>query len=313
MRSQYDFSISYGKVRVPLYRVYARRLTGITAIPESTFTGRENTLFAAEVDVEVSGRNFLASYIEGDNSNVVATDSMKNFILRQGLQFEGSTLEQLLIHLGQGFLQTYAQIEGLSLTARELPFFPVQLADQDGAVESELLFVRSHNDFALASMDFSRDDAFEPVITGHRCGRLNMELFKVTGSAFTNFIRDEYTTLVERVDRPLFIYMHMYWTYSDVAALFDENTAAYVPAEQVRDLVQMVFNEFVSESIQHLVHEMGCRLLERFPQLATVTFEAQNHTRDLVAASESDEKIKVYTDPFSAYGNIKLTLSRTAE
>jgi urate oxidase len=55
---------------------------------------------------------------------------------------------------------------------------------------------------------------------------------------------------------------------------------------------------------------MGHRLLERFPQLASVTFDAQNRTRDLVVASEVDEKVKVYTDPFTAYGNIKLTLRR---
>jgi urate oxidase len=68
----------------------------------------------------------------------------------------------------------------------------------------------------------------------------------------------------------------------------------------------------VSESIQHLVHEMGLRILARFPQLAEVTFEGQNRTRDLVAASTTDERVKVYTDPFSAYGVIKLTISRNA-
>ena len=48
------FTISYGKMHVPVYRVYARPLTGIRPIPESGFTGRENILFAYEIDVEVS-------------------------------------------------------------------------------------------------------------------------------------------------------------------------------------------------------------------------------------------------------------------
>ena len=84
----------------------------------------------------------------------------------------------------------------------------------------------------------------------------------------------------------------------------------YIPGEQVRDLIQTVFHQFVSESIQHLVHEMGQRLLARFSQLAEVTFEAQNRTRDLVAASPYDEQRKVYSDPFPAYGSIKLTIRR---
>ncbi len=76
--------------------------------------------------------------------------------------------------------------------------------------------------------------------------------------------------------------------------------------------VQSVFHEFVSESIQHLVYEMGRRILARFPQLTEVSFEAQNRTRDPAAVSSSDERVKVYTDPFSAYGMIKLTITRNA-
>ncbi|HEU0113296.1 MAG TPA: 2-oxo-4-hydroxy-4-carboxy-5-ureidoimidazoline decarboxylase, partial [Thermomicrobiales bacterium] len=81
--SGYDYEISYGKRRVPVYRVYARPLEGVAAVPESTFRGRSNTLLAAEVDVEVFGDDFLPAYTVGDNSTVVATDSMKNFILRE--------------------------------------------------------------------------------------------------------------------------------------------------------------------------------------------------------------------------------------
>jgi urate oxidase len=311
MNQNYTFRISYGKLHVPLYRVYAQPLSGIIAIPESNFTGRSNTIFALEVDVEVFGNNFLPAYTEGDNSNIVATDSMKNFILRQALTFEGSTLEGLLDLLGRRFLLTYPQMEGLRLTARELPFSPVQIPKPESGTweESKVLFHRSHNDLATATLDFSRDGE-KPVITDHSCGRINLELFKVTGSAFTRFVHDEYTTLPERVDRPLFIDLDVYWTYTSANILLKPDLSGYVPSEQVRDLIQVVFETFVSESIQHLVYEMGRRLLERFPQLASVTFNAQNRTRDLVIASEVDEKVKVYTDPFTAYGNIKLTFHR---
>ncbi len=77
MTADYHYEISYGKARVPLYRVYAAPLSGVTRIPESSFTGRDNMLFAMEIDVEVFGNNFLPAYISGDNANVVATDSMK--------------------------------------------------------------------------------------------------------------------------------------------------------------------------------------------------------------------------------------------
>jgi hypothetical protein len=126
-----SYEISYGKLRVPLYRVYASPLSGVPPIPESAFTGRPNTLVGLEIDLEVFGESFLPAYTEGDNSRVVATDSMKNVILQQTLTYGGATMEGLLAHLGSYFLATYDDMERLRLTARELPFAPVQVPAQD--------------------------------------------------------------------------------------------------------------------------------------------------------------------------------------
>jgi urate oxidase len=305
------YTISYGKAQVPLFRVYARPLANVTPIPESAFAGRPNILIAAEIDVEVFGDNFLPAYTQGDNREVVATDSMKNFILQQALAFDGATLEGFLDLLGRRFLATYPQMQALRLTGREVPFVPATVP-QDGAANfgpSDVLFRRSHDDYALAVLEFARADG-APTLTAHRCGRVGLQLLKVTGSAFTHFVRDAYTTLPERGDRPLFIYLDIFWKYADPADLLGPDAARYVAAEQVRDLAQAVFHEFVSESIQHLVNEMGQRLLARFPQLAEVTFEGQNHTPDPMAVSDADPRVKVYSIPFPAYGLIKLTLTR---
>ena len=101
--------ISYGKLRVPLQRV-AKRADG------------EYDVLACEVSIEVLGENFHAAYTEGDNSAVVATDTMKNFILRESLAYGGGTLEGLLEHLGRGFLATYPVMEAVRMTGREHRF-----------------------------------------------------------------------------------------------------------------------------------------------------------------------------------------------
>ena len=311
------YEIGYGKARVPVYRVHATPLR-VAPIPESPFTGRSNTLFAAEIDVEVLGDDFLPAYTEGDNRMVVATDSIKNFVLRESLAYDGPTLEGLLAFLGRRLVTTYAQLHTLRLTGRELPFRPAQVpADRTDPLpggpfaDSGVLFARSHDDHAVATIDTARN-ADEASVTDHRCGRVGMELLKVTGSSFTSFVRDDYTTLPERRDRPLFVHLDVHWRYADIADLLSPAATRYVAAEQVRDLVATVFHEFVSESIQHLVHEMGTRLLTRVPQLAEVSFAAQNHTPDPVAASETIPEAKVYTAPFPAYGLITLRLRRDA-
>jgi urate oxidase len=305
-----DYTIGYGKRRVPVYRVHAAPLTGVKPIPESPFTGRSNAVFALEVDVEVLGGDFLAAYTRGDNAGLVATDSMKNFILRQALAYDGATLEGFLSFLGHGFLTTYAQIRSLRLSGRELPFVAAPVPDGEGSfAPSDVLFDRIDADYAAASLDLAADGA-AAAVTAHSCARVGMRLMKTTGSAFTSFLRDGYTTLPDRRDRPLYITLDVDWRYADVADVLGGDPARYVPAEQIRDLIQTVFHEFVSESIQHLVHEFGLRLLDRFPQLAEVGFRAENRTRDPYGESDTDPRIRVYSDPFSAYGEITLRISR---
>jgi urate oxidase len=55
---------------------------------------------------------------------------------------------------------------------------------------------------------------------------------------------------------------------------------------------------------------MGTRLLLRFPQLASVSFDGQNRLWDTVIASEHDPRLKVYCDPRPPYGMIHLSLGR---
>jgi urate oxidase len=251
--------ISYGKLRVPVHRIAG------------------DDVLACEVSVEVLGKNFLAAYTEGDNSQVVATDTMKNFILRESLSYDGTALEGLLTHLGQRFLATYPVMESIRMSAKELRF------DRLG----ERVYSRSQDDHGVATV--------EPDGTV-RGGRHGMMLLKTRGSAFTRFARDEYTTLPERGDRPLLIRLDADWRYAG-----DD----YVDSKAVRDHFAATFDDFVSESIQHLVHEMGTRLLTDRPEIAEISFTAENHTRDPVG---EDGERKVYTDPFPAQGLITLTL-----
>ncbi len=310
MASDYTYEISYGKLHVPFYRVYAGPLTGFAPIPESSFTRRENTLFAVEVDVEVFGDTFLAAYTNGDNSRVVATDSMKNVVLRQALAYGGATLEGYLDHLGRYFLATYPEMQRLCLSGRQMPFEAATVPSIEGFAPSVTLFSHARGEYADAAVEMERDGDGNTRLLSARSGLLSMQLLKVTGSAFTHFVRDANTTLPERGDRPLYVHLDLSWRYAALPDAFSADHARYVPAEHVRDLVNTVFAEFVSESIQHLVHEMGTRLLARFPQLAEVSFEAQNRTPDPVAVSESDERVKVYSAPFPAFGLIRLTMRR---
>ena len=48
----------------------------------------------------------------------------------------------------------------------------------------------------------------------------------------------------------------------------------------------------------------------RFPQLAEISFEAENRLWDTAQVSEEDGRVRVYTDPRPPFGVISLTLAR---
>ncbi len=287
--------ISYGKLAVPVQCVGVAPLRGLPAVPESPLRALDSGLLALDVSVEVLGQGFLAAYTEGDNRSVVATDTMKNVILRHALEHDGATPEGFLDALGHRFLSSYPEMEGLRLSAREQPFEPL----------SDRLFALRGGDHAVAELELQRDG-----LTSARSGRVGLRLLKTTGSAFTRFARDAATTLPERSDRPLFIHLDVHWRYADPADALAGDPARYVAAAQVRDVVTTVFHEFVSESIQHLVHEFGRRLLDRYSVLDEVSFTAENHTYDPVPGMDPGADRRAYTSAFPAWGLITLTLSR---
>ena len=304
--------IRYGKADVKVYRTYAEPLTGITPIPESPFNGRENTLAAAEIEVIVRGTQFMDAYTKGDNRLVVATDTMKNFIHAASLTARARTLEEWLLEVGTAFLDTYPHMERLTMMGRDLSFpsAVVPAADGDGFDRSDRLFSRERCDYGSARLDLERADDGSVVITDQESGRRDLQLIKITGSAFADFARDEHTTLPERPDRPLYIWCEIGWRYADPSHAVLSDPARYVASEQVADLANTVFHEFVSLSIQHLVHEIGTRMLDRWPQLAEASFDAQNRLWDVAAESTEDPRVKTYADPRPPYGHIGLVLRR---
>src|SRR5947208_1050941 len=271
--------IRYGKHNVSFYRPHPTR-----------------GLLAGRVNIDVFGDNFMPAYIEGDNRQVVATDTMKNFVYAMAREYSGASHEGFAAFLGKRFLETYAQMQAQRLVMRETPFLQ----------HSRKLLSPLADDYGIVELEISREG-----IRALRFGRRKLQLVKLTGSAFKDFARDAYTTLPEVSDRPLFIYLDVYWRYAHQDDGIGDGPA-HIPSEAVRDGLIATFDDFVSMSIQHLVHEMGIRLLEQFGGMSEVSFEAQNRLWDTSKVSATEPTTKVFSDPKPAHGFIGLTLRRDA-
>src|SRR5262245_40568489 len=179
----------YGKGDVIVYRL---RRDG--QVPEGT-----SPMFGANVLMLVYGGSFWPTYAMGDNTGLIATDSMKNFIQRETLGFTGQGFEDYCRFLGQKFLDLYPQVEGIQVSAEEIPYT---------AIGGPAL-VPSGPDRAHARLELNRERTIE-VVSGLR----GFKLLRLGGSTFYGFLRDEYTTLPDIKNRALHMWLDLKWSYT---------------------------------------------------------------------------------------------------
>ena len=270
----------YGKGDVSAYRLHRDGRT-----PEN-----QSPVFGANVLMLLYGDAFWKTYTDGDNTGLIATDSMKNFIQRETMNFDGFHLEEYCRFLGDKFLRTYAQVEGLQISASAIPFL---------ALGQGVGFVPAGPERAMARLEMNRSGILEIV-----SGLIGFKLLRLGGSAFQGFVRDQYTTLPDLKNRPLHMWLDLEWRYIGATQAFADGR---ITAE-VRRIIGEVFTSVESGSIQQVIYRMGTRLLADIPAIAEVHLEANNRTWDTIA--EQGDALGVYTDARPPYGCLGLTLKR---
>jgi len=270
----------YGKGDVAVYRLHR----------DGTHRAGHSPVFGANVLMLVYGDAFWPTYTSGDNTGLVATDSMKNFIQRETFAFEGDDLADYCRFLASRFCDTYPQVEGVQVSAAEIPY-----AGVDGAVA----FAPAGPERAMARVELGRGGVVEAT-----AGIRGFKLLRLGGSAFTGFVRDQYTTLPEITNRPVHMWLDLEWRYLDPASAFGGNGAT----ARARHVVRDVFRTFESGSIQQVIYRMGTRLLDEISTLAEVHLEANNRT--WMAVAEREDALGVYADPAPPYGCLGLRLTR---
>jgi urate oxidase len=271
----------YGKGDVIVYRLNRNAKTPAGASP----------VFGANVMMLAYGDAFWPTYATGDNTGLIATDSMKNFIQRETMAFEEHDVEGLCRFLGEKFLATYPQVEGIQISAAEIPY---------AGSQSNIAFCPSGPDHPYARVEMGRGGMIETA-----SGIRGFKLLRLGGSSFTGFLRDEYTTLPDIANRPLHMWLDLEWTYVNHDAAFSGGRVT----SQMRAIVIDIFNRFESGSIQQVIYQMGTKMLAEIAAIAEVHLEANNRTWDTIA--ERGDELGVYTDARPPYGCLGLRLKRS--
>ena len=246
----------------------------------------------ASIDVVLEG-DFAASFLTGDNRQIVATDSIRNTIYLKAKQDPWSSIESLGITLCRHFIETYPHVSKTTATLRE------HLWHRIGS--SPAAFVGADGETPTASVTLKRGEQ----LTVH-AGLDNLMVAKTTDSAFKDFIDDEYRTLPDTDDRILATVLAANWQYNSAAIDF-------VAARQsIRAAMLYTFANHMSLAVQQTIHLMGQAALEACPQMSSITLTMPNkhHLRFNLAPLGEQNQNEVFHVTDEPFGWIQGTLTR---
>jgi urate oxidase len=234
----------YGKARIRLVKV----LRGAAG----------DRLKDLTIHIAVEG-DFAAAHTRGDNTLVVATDTMKNTAYALALEHLGTSIEAYGLVLASHFL-AFPQVRRASVEIAEARWSPVSV---DGKA-SDHAFVRSGELTRTALLTTAAEGTvIEAGIDG-------LTLMKTRRSAFSGFARDRFTTLAETDDRLMATKVTSSWRYGPADIDF-EATFEGVLATLLR-----VFAEHDSASVQASIWIIGKAILEEHPELEQIRFALPN-------------------------------------
>jgi urate oxidase len=274
---------SYGKSAVRLTKVVRN--------------GPVHELFEIDAAIQLEG-DFEPAYRDGDNRNVVATDSIKNTVYVLAKENSFDSVEQFSLILARHFLSTYPHVSKatVELTQSAYNRIIVNGAPHDHAFTSAGPQLR----FARAVAERSARE----VLAG---GVRNLIVLKTTASEWRDFLTDRYRTLKDARDRIMATKVDATWTYNTTTAVFT------VSAAVIDEAILTTFATQHSLGVQQTLQAMGEAALAACPAIDSISFELPNLHRipfnlDLFGL-KFDNDIFVATD--EPYGLIKGTITRS--
>jgi len=271
----------YGKARVRVMKILREGLV--------------HTLKDLEVAAYLNG-DFASSYTSGDNSKVVATDTIKNTINVFARQHLGEEIERFGLVLGEHFLTRYEQVREAEIQISERRWERLTV---DGAPHPHS-FAAGAEGRAFTRVTCSNSE--ETIRSGVR----DLVILKSTGSGFENYPRDEFTTLPETADRVLATSFSATWTFKDQPDHYGRANEAILSA------MLKVFANNYSPSAQTTLFQMGEAALAACPEISKLDLAMPNKHCLLInlAPFGLENKNEVFVPTDEPHGDITATVAR---
>ena len=201
------------------------------------------------VHVALEGE-FEAAHTVGDNTDLLATDTMRNTVYALAKDDLGP-IEAFARRLADHFVEAGPSVTRARVRIEEHPW--------DRLGSHEHAFQRGTGGTRVCTVEGSS-------VTS---GIDDLLVLKTTGSGWEGYLREQYTSLPDTDDRILCTVVTASWDY---AADADYDTAW----EAARDAILRTFGDHYSPSVQYTLLRLGEAVLEAVPEIERVRFSLPN-------------------------------------
>ena len=239
--------------------------------------------------------DFVAAHTDGDNTNVVATDTMKNTAYAFAKSHLDGSIETYGLALAQHFL-AFEQVSRATVNVREHGWRTIAV---DGAPACDA-FVRGGEGTRVATVAATADGVVVEA------GIEDLVVLKTTRSSFEGFPRDAYTTLPDADDRMAATKVTAIWTYGS------PDVDADASFEAIRATLLETWADHDSPSIQTSIWIIANAVMATHDEVQEMRLVLPNLHHWLVDLRpfglENDREI--YTPTVEPYGLIEATVRR---
>jgi urate oxidase len=244
--------------------------------------------------------DFAAAHTRGDQAHVLPTDSQKNTCFAYAKDKGAGEIEDYAMALAHHFTTDVPYVSGARVEVGEYRWERVGVGAAGQRAGHGHTFVRAGNDARTTAVTVEGGRVW--VVSGLS----DLVVLKSTGSEFSGFMKDRYTTLQETGDRVLATSLTARWRYGSAGVDWRD---AYT---QIRQLLLERFATTHSLALQQTLWEMGSAVLRERSEVAEIRLSAPNRHHFLVdlAPFGLDNPGEVFYAADRPYGLIQAAVER---
>ena len=274
----------YGKSRV--------RLMKVTRHPHG------NELREWTVQVLLKG-DFDSAHVDGDNSKLLTTDTMKNTVYSIARSSSATTMEAYAMELTDFLLKRNPQVSSAAIRIESAMWKRLNI---DGA-QHPTAFMHGSGEVQTTHVERAQDGPFRIL-----SGLDNMVLLKTADSGFEGYIKDDLTTLKETADRLFGTALRAEWRYTSTALDFG------AVREAMRETMLRTFAGHKSKSVQQTLYAMAESALLAVAEVDEIEMAMPNKHCLLVDLSRfgQDNPNEIFVPTDEPHGYIEARVRRSS-